>query len=174
MQMGILSNWGYYLTGDKWSDGGHVAKSRHPYTTTVVTWRSLGIPLQQWCEYDCGYTCKWEYSLTGDTISLGTNGQMVVTWQSLGIPIQQWCKYDCGYTSKWGYFLTGDTLTLGTNGRMAVTWRSLGIPLQQWCEYNCGYTCKWGYSLTGIHSHCDKLSDGSHVAKSRHPSATMV
>ena len=71
MQKGKLSNWDTLTLGTN--------------CQTVVTWRSLGIPLQQWCEFNCRYTCKWEYSLTGDTIPLGTNGQTVVTWQSLGI-----------------------------------------------------------------------------------------
>jgi len=56
---------------------------------------------------------EMEYSLTGDTLTLGTNCQTAVTWRSLGIPLQQWCEYDSGYTCKWGYSLTGYTLTLG-------------------------------------------------------------
>jgi len=107
---------------------------------TAVTWQSLGIPLQQWCEYYSGYTRNWGYSLTGFTLTVGTNCQTVVTRRSLGIPPQQWCEYDCGYTSKRGHSLTGDTHTLGTNCQTADTRQRVGIPLQQWCEYDSGYT----------------------------------
>jgi len=59
MQTGILSKWAYTHTGTK--------------CQMAVTWQSLGFPLQQWCEYDCGYTCKRGYSLIKDTLTLGTN-----------------------------------------------------------------------------------------------------
>ena len=54
---GILSNWGYTHTGDKLSDGSHVAKSQHLSITDV------GIS---------GDTCTtrihsiWRYTHTGD------------------------------------------------------------------------------------------------------------
>jgi len=91
----------------------------------AVMWRSFGIPLQQWCEYYSGYTRNWGHSLTGFTLTVGTNCQTAVTWRSLGIPLQQWCEYDCRYTCKWRYSLTGDTIPLGTNGHTVVTWQSL-------------------------------------------------
>ena len=90
MQMGILSNWDTLTLGTSGQ--------------TAVMWRSLGIPLQQWCEYDSGYTCKWEYSLTGIHSHWG---QMVRRWSRGKVSAS---LYNNGVNTTADTHANGDTL----------------------------------------------------------------